>query len=614
MPASDETRPPALSVKLPPQQVRMDRRENGELRLVSKLTRAAEARSSGEWLDRWAKERPGGVFIAERSGEGWREVAYEEALERVRALAAGLLKRGMGPDTPIVMLSGAGVDHALLTLAAQYVGIPTAPLAEQYSLVPGAHRRLADILRRVGPAMAFTVDAGTYAEALRLPEFDGVEIVTARAEGAPRPVTMIDDLARGRGGVEVAHATVGPDTVAKYLFTSGSTSAPKGVITTQRMMCVNQAQIAAALPFLTARPPKILDWLPWNHVFGGSHNFNLVLANGGSLYVDNGRPMPDLFGRTLENMRAHAGTISFNVPLGYKLLLQELRRDAGLRRAFFADLDMLFYAGAALPSDVWDGLREVSLEERGVLPFMTSSWGMTETAPACLIVHEPVDRSGRIGVPLPDVEARLVPTDDKARYELRVKGPNIMPGYLKDEKKTTEAFDNEGFLITGDAVRFSDPADPDRGVIFDGRTSEDFKLMSGTWVQVSKLHGETLVNLAGLAQELVVCGHDKGEIGVLIFPARPLLTEQGINFAEDGDALVGDSLLGAIRGRLEAQAARATGSATRVARALVMAAPPSVEVQEITDKGSLNSRNIRENRAALLARLYDDEDPAVIRL
>ena len=605
---------PQVSVALPPHRVKVDRRANGEIRLTSSLARAPQARSSGDWLRRWAASRSGTVFIAERSGAGWREMQYGEALERVRALAGGLLSRGMGPDTPIVMLSGAGIDHALLTLAAQYVGIPTAPLAEQYSLIPGAHRRLTDILNRVGPAMAFVADAGAYAEALRLPAFDGVEIVTTRADGAPRTVTPISDLARESADTEAAFARVGPETVAKYLFTSGSTSAPKGVITTQAMMCVNQAQIAAALPFLTARPPKILDWLPWNHVFGGSHNFNLVLSGGGSLYIDDGRPMPGLFERSLENMRQHAGTISFNVPLGYKLLLQELRRDSGLRRTFFADLDMLFYAGAALPSDVWDGLRELALAERGALPFMTSSWGMTETAPACLIVHEPVARSGRIGVPLPDVEARLVPTGDPARYELRVKGPNIMPGYLGDDAKTAEAFDGEGFLITGDAVRFADPADPDRGVVFDGRTSEDFKLLSGTWVQVSKLHGETLAGLAGLAQELVVCGHDRHEIGILIFPARPLLAEAGIAVTEADGALVGDDLLGAIRTRLAAQSAKATGSATRVARALVLSAPPSVEAQEITDKGSLNSRNIRDHRAALLHRLYDDGDPAVIRV
>ncbi len=582
---------------------------DGSIHLASRHALGLVAPESGAWLHHWANKSPERIFLAERSGAGWREHGYGEILAMVKAVAAGLIARGLDAATPIAILSGNGVDHQILSLAAQYIGIPTVPLAEQYSLIPEAHGRLAYVLNMVKPALAFVDDAAIYAGALGLPELENTEIIAVRTGGARRKVTPFAELLGTQAGpqVEAAHALVGPDTLAKILFTSGSSADPKGVMTTQAMMCANQAQIAAVLPFLKERPHRILDWLPWNHVFGGSHNVNMMLANGGSLYIDHGKPTKNGFGLSLENLRTHAGTLSFNVPVAFAMLVDAMEKDAGLRQAYFGDLDLIFYAGASLPQDVWGKLETMALETRGRLPLMISSWGMTETAPATIMVHEPIGRSGVIGVPLPGVTVKLLPDDDM-RCELRVKGPNITPGYFGDPAKTREAFDADGFLITGDAVRFVNAADPDRGLVFDGRVAEDFKLLTGTWVQAGKLRLDMLEQLAGLVQDIVICGHDRGEAGMLIFP-RP---GHGGNVS---DGAVIDAVLQAeIETRMIALAKRATGSASRVSRALVMAEPPSLKDHEITDKGSLNTRRILTRRAALVERLYDNEDPALIRV
>lgn len=579
--------------------------------MTSKLPLDPVVMRTADWLHRWAEEAPDRVFLAERSGQGWREVSYAAALEQVRAIAAWLVARGLGQETPLVVLSGNSVNHALLSFGAQYAGVPTVPLAEQYSLIPEAHGRLVYVLDKVKPSLAFTDDAGRYAAALALPQFEGVEIVAAQPDGAPRPVTPFADLLRGDASVDVdaALAGVGPDTVAKILFTSGSSSDPKGVLTTQRMMCGNQAQMASVLPFLKDRPPRICDWLPWNHVFGGSHNVNMMLAHGGTLCIDNGKPTKALFAETVRNVTDRPGTLSFNVPVGFSMLVHEMETNRELRDAYFRDLDMIFYAGASLPQEIWNRLEDMAREVRGRLPLMISSWGMTETAPATLMVHEPIGRSGVVGVPLPGTEIRLIPDED-IRCELRVKGPNVMPGYFGDPIKTAEAFDDEGFLLTGDAIRFVDPDDHDRGLVFDGRVSEDFKLLTGTWVQAGRLRLDALEGLRGLVQDVVVCGHDRDAIGLFIFP-RPKQVH-GDNSSEG--AVIDPALQAEIEERLRAMAKASTGSAKRITRAIVLAEPPSLKDGEITDKGSLNVRKIITRRAALLERLYDNEDPALIRV
>lgn len=594
-----------MDSKYRPHAVLREDRADGSIVLRSAYDMSPVASKTGDWVDAWAEKAPDRVFIAERSGEGWREVSYAETRQQVRAIAASLLARGMGPDTPILVISGNGVDHGLLTLAAQYIGVPTVPLAEQYALIPGARPQLIHCADVIKPAMVYAVDGAQFAEALSLDLFDGVEKVVS-TNAAPG-MTTFDELLKGDGAdVDAAAAQVTPDTIAKYLMTSGSTSHPKAVITTQRMMCANQAQILDALPFLGTRPPKIVDWLPWNHVFGGSHNFNMMLANGGSFYIDAGKPVPHLVGKTIENNRDHSATLAFNVPVGFAMLRDAMKEDRALRESYFRNLDMLFYAGASLPQDVWRDLEDMARDVRGDVPLMNSSWGLTETAPACLIQHEPTTMSGIVGVPMTGVDIKMIPDADM-RCEIRVRGPNIMPGYLNDPDKTAEAFDEEGFFITGDAMKFVDPGDLTKGLRFDGRISEDFKLMSGTWVRAANLRLEVLAELGGLAQDVVICGADKAEIGLLVFPSA---ASAAMGEDQDG-ALVGDALRQAIGEKLAAR--HGHGSAARIARAMVLTEMPSIGDGEITAKGNLNFRKVLSRRAALYDRLWDDADPAVIR-
>ncbi len=594
-----------------PHSVSREVRDDGSLLLTSNYPLGPVVERTGDWLHRWADEAPDRVFLAERSGAGWRAVSYAATLQQVRAIGAALLARGMGPDTPILIMSGNGVDHGLLSLAAQYVGVPTAPVAEQYSLIHGAHGRLRGAIELLKPKMAYVVDADLYVEALGLDALAGVEIVSSRP-GHVIGVTPFEELLQGDVGVDVdaGFAQVTPDTVGKILMTSGSTSSPKGVLTTHRMMCVNQTQLADALPFLPERPPRIVDWLPWNHVFGGSHNFNMMLANGGSLYIDDGKPVKGLFERTLENLSLMTGTAAFNVPLGFGMLLGALRKDAELRRRFFEDLDLVFYAGASLPQDTWEGFEAMAMEVKGEVPLMTSSWGLTETAPSAMMQMEPTERSGVVGVPLTGVTLKLVPDPDM-RCEVRVKGPNVMTGYFEDPDKTTAAFDDEGFFITGDAMMFLDPADPNKGMRFDGRISDDFKLLTGTWVRAAQLRLDILAHLAPLASDIVITGADRAQIGVMIFPDTAELQREGFELHEDTGALTCKLLQGEIHRRLAERAREVSGSSTLVSRAIVLCEPPSMPEGEMTAKGNLNFRKVLTRRKALLDRLYDDNDPAV---
>lgn len=600
----------ATGLTLVPHAVNIKRHAD-HLLMTSRTPFDPVASNTGVWLDKWADEAPTRVFLAERSGEGWREMGYAEVRDAVRAIASSLAARGMSASTPIVIMSGNSLDHALLSLGAQYAGVPTVPLAEQYSLVTEAHERLVYVLNKIKPAMAFVDDAARYGAAISRPELQGVEIVASRTDASPVAVTPFAELLRGDAGVDLAgvHAKVGPDTLAKILFTSGSSSDPKGVLTTQYMMCANQAQMSSVLPFLKERPPRIMDWLPWNHVFGGSHNTLMMLAHGGSLYIDNGKPTSSGFPQTVENIIDKPGTLSFNVPVGFAMLVHEMETNLELRKAYFGDLDLLFYAGASLPQDVWTRLEEMAIEIRGKLPLMISSWGMTETAPATLMVHEPIGRSGVIGVPLPETEIKLIP-DEEMRCELRVKGPNIMSGYWGDAEKSAAAFDEEGFLISGDAVRFVNPEDPERGLIFDGRVSEDFKLLTGTWVQAGRLRLDALEHLRGLVQDVVICGHDRGDVGLFIFPKPGQV--HGDTTSEG--AVIDAELQAAVEARLREMAKVSTGSARRISRAIILADPPSLKDSEMTDKGSLNVRKIITRRVDLLERLYDNEDPALIRV
>ena len=595
-----------------PHDVSSEQRSDGTLLLRSNAEMGDVVDTSADWLHRWSEEAPERIFLAERSGAGWREETYQSTLQKVRAIAASLFARGMGPDTPILIMSGNGVDHGLLTLAAHYVGVPTAPIAEQYALIPAARERLEHAISLVKPRMAYVVDADKFAHAITIDALAGVEIVASDV-GSQSGVTGMDTLLQGDSGVDIdaARGQVTPDSVVKILMTSGSTSAPKGVMTTQRMMCVNQTQIADSLPFLTERPPSVVDWLPWNHVFGGSHNFNMMLANGGSFYIDDGKPLKGLFDRTVENLKMVTGSLVFNVPVGFGMLLQALKADPDLRQRFFQDLDMIFYAGASLPQDIWQGLEQMALDVKGEVPLMTSSWGLTETAPATMIQQEPTDRSGVIGVPMSEVTLKLVPEED-GRYEVRAKGPNIMPGYYNDPQKTAEAFDGEGYFITGDAMVFVDPDNVNAGMRFDGRISEDFKLLTGTWVRATALRMSLLSHFAPLAADLVITGQDKSDIGVLIFPNKEAIQTAG-HALDDVDGMLSDpSLLTALWDRLAAWNEANASSSTRIARAAFFAEPASLVDAEITAKGNLNFRKVLQRRSAILDHLYNGSHDAVI--
>ena len=595
-----------------PHDVSSEQRSDETLLLRSNAEMGDVVDTSADWLHRWSVEAPERIFLAERSGAGWREETYQSTLQKVRAIAASLLARGMGPDTPILIMSGNGVDHGVLTLAAHYVGVPTAPIAEQYALIPAARERLEHAISLVKPSMAYVVEADKFAHAITIDALAGVEIVASDV-GSQSGVTGMDTLLQGDSGVDIdaARGQVTPDSVVKILMTSGSTSAPKGVMTTQRMMCVNQTQIADSLPFLTERPPSVVDWLPWNHVFGGSHNFNMMLANGGSFYIDDGKPLKGLFDRTVENLKMVTGSLVFNVPVGFGMLLQALKSDQDLRQRFFQDLDMIFYAGASLPQDIWQGLEHMALDVKGEVPLMTSSWGLTETAPATMIQQEPTDRSGVIGVPMSGVTLKLVPEED-GRYEVRAKGPNIMPGYYNDPQKTAEAFDGEGYFITGDAMVFVDPDNVNAGMRFDGRISEDFKLLTGTWVRATALRMSLLSHFAPLAADLVITGQDKSDIGVLIFPNKEAIETAG-HALDDVDGMLSDpSLLTALRDRLAAWNEANASSSTRIARAAFFAEPASLVDAEITAKGNLNFRKVLQRRSAILDHLYNGSHDAVI--
>ncbi len=473
---------PLASPALAPARVLAFHRADGALVLTSPHPLGDVPRHVVDRLRHWAEVAPDRLFVSDRLDPGRvvRGVTYGEARRLVDRLAQGLLDRGCSAERPLLILSENGVDHALLTLAAMEAGVPASPASAAYSLLSTDLAKLRAVAAILTPGLIWAADAERYARALAALGSTGATLVASR--GAAGAVLPLEALLQGEPGAELAErfAAQTPDTIAKVLFTSGSTGLPKGVINTQRMLCSNQAAILAVWPFLRERPPVVLDWLPWSHTFGGNHNFNLVVHNGGSLHVDDGKPTPELAARTVENLRAVSPTIYFNVPRGYDVLLPYLERDAALRDAFFRDLDVLFYAAASLPPPLWERLEAASSRSRGELVLMLSAWGSTETSPMATTVHWRIRRAGVIGLPAPGTAVKLAPSG--TRHELRVKGPNVTPGYWRRPDLTAAAFDEEGFFRMGDAGKLVDPADPAQGLAFDGRLAEDFKLASGTWV------------------------------------------------------------------------------------------------------------------------------------
>jgi feruloyl-CoA synthase len=614
--APERQRSPSGSALFGKPEVVHERHADGSHVLRSARRLEVVPSSLGVLLERQAATHPARVFLAERleNGSGsWRHLTYEEAARAANAIGQSLLDRGLGPERPLLILAENGIDHGLMMLGAMHVGVPVVPVSTAYARLSQDFGKLRHIFDLVAPGLVYVDDASAFAKALEAIGATRVEIVASRGSlggAAATPFSTLTEV-RPTPAVDAAFARVGPDTIAKILFTSGSTGMPKGVINTQRMMCANQESAAAAWTFLADHAPVIVDWLPWNHTFGGNHNFNMMLRHGGTLYVDAGKPVPALIGRTVANLREVSPTVYFNVPRGYAVLLDHLEKDEALQKSFFARLDLLFYAAAALPQSLWDRLERLGQKVRGrKVPFI-SSWGLTETAPAVTMVHFPLDRPGNIGVPGPGMAVKLAPEGDK--LEIRVKGPNVTPGYYKAPDLTAKAFDEEGWLKTGDAVRFADPADPAAGLLFDGRVAENFKLTSGTWVNVGMLRPAVIAAGAPVIEDAVVTGHDRDEVGLLIFPSlaglRSLCPELGADAKLDqmaGSPAVRKALVDG----LARHNAAAQGSSMRIARCLLLTEPPSIDANEITDKGYLNQRAVLTKRAALVEALHADQPAA----
>lgn len=554
-----------------PKDVLVERGAGGVLHLRSPHPLPVFPGKLTEKLEHWASAAPDRVLLAQRSGEGWRRITYREALERARRVGQYLLGKNLSAERPLVVLSGNDIEHALAHLGAMYVGIPYAPISPAYSLLSADFAKLRAIFELLTPGLVFVSNRQQFEPAL---------------QAVRGSIEVIDKLEEPDPGAEVdqAHARVGPDTIAKFLFTSGSTGTPKAVINTQRMWCANQEMILSILPLFRDEPPVLVDWAPWHHTAAGNHDFGLVLYNGGSYYIDEGRPMPGAIEATVRNLREIAPTWYFNVPKGFEALLPYLRSDPALRTNFFSRLKVLWFAGAALPQHVFDEMKQLARSARGEeeIPFLTG-FGATETAPATLGRSWPAQNVANMGLPPPGAEIKLVPFQDS--FEMRVKGPHVTPGYWRQPELTAKAFDEEGYYRLGDAFVPENPRDFSMGLLFAGRIAEDFKLTTGTWVRVGELRAKFIEHFAPLVRDVVIAGEGRDEVGALVFPA-------------------GDAPRAHLLSRLKTLPA--TGSSNRITRALVLEEPPSLDAGELTDKGSINQRAVLRRRAALVEQLYTD--------
>jgi feruloyl-CoA synthase len=587
--------------------VTIDRRDDGTIYLRPKIALGEYPERITDRLHHWAKAEPNRIFMAERdAGGGWRQITYAQLLASSRAIASALLARDLSADKPIVIFSGNSIDHALVAFGALYAGIPFCPVSPAYSLVSKDYGKLGYLMNLLTPGLVFADDAAKFADALFANVPVEIEIVASQGAVPGRKVTMLGDLlaSRAHPGLDAAHDAIGPDTIAKFLLTSGSTGNPKAVINTQRMICANQVMLRETLAFLKDEPPVIVDWLPWNHTFGGNHNIGLTLYNGGSMYLDAGKPMPGGIEETVRNLREISPTVYFNVPKGYESLLPYLRDDEALRAKFFHRLHAMFFSGAALSPFFWNSLDELAVQETGFRVPILTGLGATETSPFFMSVRPATSRSGHVGLPVSGNDAKLVP--DNGKLEVRARGPNVTPGYWRQPELTAAAFDEEGFYKFGDAIKPADPDDFGAGFDFDGRIAEDFKLASGTWVSVGPLRARFTAACAPLVRDVVIAGINRDELSALV-----ILDPDGCRLVspalppDDLAATAADPLIrAALRERLIKFLATSTGSSTRITRAILLDTPLSIDRGEVTDKGSINQRAVLDARAELIAELY----------
>ena len=607
MPAS----PPLREVDLGPLDIVIEPGAEGTIYARSPFALGACNAKVTQWLDLWASQQPRRLFLAERDAKGdWRGLTYAETRAQVRSLASALLARSLDPQRPLVILSGNSIAHALLGLAALYVGVPYAPISPAHSLMTRDFTTLKRSIALLTPRLVYAEDGPLYTEAIAAAVPDSTELLVSGAPPHGRRASHFSDLLATleTPALDAAHHAVGPDTIAKFMFTSGSTAAPKAVITTQRMLCANQAMIASCLRFLCDEPPVLVDWLPWHHSFGGNQNFNLVLCYGGTLYIDAGRPTPEGVEMTLANLREIAPTLYFNVPRGFETLLPHLARDKALARNFFNRLKLNFFAGASLARHCHDSLAEIAAETCGERILLMSGYGATETSPAALFWNQNLSGS----LPLPGTELKLASHGEKR--EARIKGPHVTPGYWRQPHLSRRAFDDGGYYRLGDALRLADAGRP--GLLFDGRIDEDFKLATGAWVSVGPLRERFIEAFAPYAKDLAIAGLGRAYLAALVFPdleACRLLA--GLDaYAQPADILRHPLVLEKFGALLGALSGSVQGSSRRIARIALVPRPPSVDAGELTDKGALNQSAVLANRAGLVRDLYAGTADLVVAL
>jgi feruloyl-CoA synthase len=607
LPSSGVSLPPLRPISFSDPKVTVDRRADGTIYLRPQQAVVEYPARLTDSLHHWAAVAPDRLFMAERDHHGgWRKITYAELLSSSHRIASGLLAHDLSAERPLLILSGNSIDHALMSFGAMLAGVPFCPVSPAYSLISKDYGKLTYLMRLLTPGLVFVEDADQFAAALQANVPKEIEVVASRGRLSGRAVTKFSDLLATplHPDLDGAHRATGPDTIVKFLLTSGSTGNPKAVINTQRMLCANQVMIRETMTFLKQEPPVIVDWLPWNHTFGGNHNLGLVLFNGGSIYLDAGKPMPGGIEATVRNLREISPTVYFNVPKGYESLLPYLRDDAHLRRTFFRRLQAMFFSGAAMSPFVWNSLDELSVLETGFRVPMLTGLGATESAPMSVSVNPRTSRSGHIGLPVPGNEIKLVPANGK--LELRVRGPNVTPGYWRQPDLTLAAFDEEGFYKFGDAAKPAVAGDLSAGLDFDGRIAEDFKLASGTWVSVGPLRVRFIAACAPLVRDVVIAGINRDDVTALVVLdldgcrlINPALPSNDVAVsAQDTE------VRRAFRQRFAAFHSAATGSSTRVARALLLDAPLSIDRGEVTDKGSINQRAVLDHRRATVETLY----------